>query len=531
MTASRMIRMSRAAAITALALGGAVAAVAAQGPGGFGGVQPERQLVAQFDKDGDKRLNAAERKAAREYLESQGGGRRGGRGFGPMGANSGPSQPGPRVSRTSVRTYPASVPFYDFGTLRTLFLDFENGDWEKELMAFKGTDIQVPATLVVDGVTYKDVGIKFRGSSSFFMVPEGEKHSMDVALDAWNKKQNIGGFRSLNLLNSNEDPSFLRGVLYLRAAREYVPAANANLVRVVINGENWGVYPNVEQVNKEMTADRFKVEGGSRWKVQGSPNARGGLEYFGEDVAQYKRVFDLKTKEDPKAWAALIHLTRVLNETPANQLATALSPILDIDNVLRFLALDNTLVNNDGYWVRSSDYNIYLDPKGVFHLMPHDINEAFAPGGGGPGGPGGPGGRRGFGPPPGGPGGPVGPGGFAGPGGGGGRGGRGGFMMGGDALTDPLIGLDDPTKPLRSKLLAVPELRASYLSYCKAIATKWLDWQTLGPLVTQAHEMIAADVRADTRKLETTEAFEASTADLKAFADKRRAYVLAYQAR
>ena len=33
------------------------------GPGGFGG---ERQLVAKFDKNGDKRLDAAERKAARD---------------------------------------------------------------------------------------------------------------------------------------------------------------------------------------------------------------------------------------------------------------------------------------------------------------------------------------------------------------------------------------------------------------------------------------------------------------------------------
>lgn len=31
-------------------------------------MQPEIQLVKQFDKDGDKRLNAAERKAARQYL-------------------------------------------------------------------------------------------------------------------------------------------------------------------------------------------------------------------------------------------------------------------------------------------------------------------------------------------------------------------------------------------------------------------------------------------------------------------------------
>ena len=50
------------------------------GPGGFPGGE-ERKLVKQFDKDGDKWLNQAERKAAREFLASEpsrGFGRRGG---------------------------------------------------------------------------------------------------------------------------------------------------------------------------------------------------------------------------------------------------------------------------------------------------------------------------------------------------------------------------------------------------------------------------------------------------------------------
>jgi hypothetical protein len=100
-------------------------------------------------------------------------------------------------------------------------------------------------------------------------------------------------------------------------------------------------------------------------------------------------------------------------------------------------------------------------------------------------------------------------------------------MMGGSATLDPLIGLDDATKPLRSKLLAVPALRAKYLTYCRQIATKWLDWKTLGPIVTQAQAMIAADVKGDTRKLSTNEEFEASAEALRAFAEQRRAVVLA----
>jgi len=370
--------------------------------GPMGGAQPEQQLVARFDKDGDKRLNAAERQAALAFVESQGGGRGPGRRGMPFGGAANAPIAGPKVNPASVKVYPSSVPFYDLATLRTLFFDFSDPNWEKELMAFKDTDIEVPATMSVDNQTYTGVGLSFRGMSSFMMVPEGEKHSINVSVDFTNAKQALGGYRSLNLLNSHEDPSFLRSILFLKTARAYLPAAEANLVRVVINGESWGVYPNVEQENKDFIARWFKAEGGTRWKVPGSPGARGGLEYSGDDASAYKRVFEIKTKDDPKAWAALIQLTKVLNQTPSDRLEAALAPVLDVDGALRFLALDNTLVNNDGYWVRASDYNIYLDPKGVFHVYPHDTNETYAPSGGGRGGFGGPppdrGGPGGFGP-------------------------------------------------------------------------------------------------------------------------------------
>src|SRR5215510_10093419 len=125
----------------------------AQGPFFEGG---DRPLLAQFDKDGDKKLNAAERKAALDYL----GRTRGRRAF----ARGVAGQPQAKISPASVRSFPATVPFYDPATLRTLFFAFEDANWEAELMAFKGTDIEVPATLVVDGKTYKDVGVQFRGS-------------------------------------------------------------------------------------------------------------------------------------------------------------------------------------------------------------------------------------------------------------------------------------------------------------------------------------------------------------------------------
>ena len=68
--------------------------------------------------------------------------------------------------------------------------------------------------------------------------------------------------------------------------------------------------------------------------------------------------------------------------------------MLDVDGALKFLAVEVALVNTDGFWTRASDYSIYQDEKGVFHVIPHDVNEGLGAEEGGRG-------RRGFGPPPG----------------------------------------------------------------------------------------------------------------------------------
>ena len=117
---------------------------------------------------------------------------------------------------------------------------------------------------------------------------------------------------------------------------------------------------------------------------------------------------------------------------------------------------------------------------------------------------------------------------------------------------DPLVAAQDEGKPLLSKLLAVPSLRTKYLGYVREIANQWLDWEKLGPLARQYHALIEAEVHADTRKLDSNEAFDQSleaapaaapAADagepgfgpgrgprlsLKAFAEQRRAFLLAH---
>ena len=85
--------------------------------------------------------------------------------------------------------------------------------------------------------------------------------------------------------------------------------------------------------------------------------------------------------------------------------------------------------------------------------------------------------------------------------------------------------------PLRSKLLAVPELKAKYLANLKSIAANDLSAETFGTVVAKLSDVIAAEVKKDSRKLTTNSAFEAATKKgsdgaLNKFAAERSKYLL-----
>jgi Ca2+-binding EF-hand superfamily protein len=643
----------------------------AQFPGGPGGPMRQKlKVVERFDKDGDKRLDATERKAAREYVRAERtrNPRRGGPRFRFNNDDEDSPKAGRKISPEDVKGFP-KADLYDPDIVRTLFLEFEDPDWEQELAEFKNTDVEVPAKLTVDGKVYPDVGVHFRGMSSFSMVGEGHKRSLNLSFDFVHNDQRLLSARTLNLLNSHDDPTFLRTVLYSHIARQYIPAPKANFVQVVINGEDWGIYVNAEQFNKDFARDRFGETKGARWKVPGSPGGRGGLEYLGPDASSYEGIYQLSSKEDPKAWKDLARLCRVLNETPAESLEKELSLLLDIDGALKFLALENVFINDDGYWIRTSDYSIYEDTKGQFHIIPHDTNETFSR----PGGPAfGGGGMMRINPPPTAmlatrmladadrngddtltrtefsslariwftrldrnqqgrineqefmdrfdgitgrnprgpnrdfPGGGAPPppfneviapdlfkaldsnkdgvitigdlqatfdrwfrkwdtdhngtldeeelraglGSEIGPPNPPFQGNRQNFGPGRTRVRvdgvklDPLAGADDPKKPLISKLLAVPKLRARYLEIVRELTEKWLDWKQIGPIAEKYQALISKEVEADTRKLASTADFHKSltedipgrgggpggrgTIGLKSFIDQRGAYLREY---
>ncbi len=485
-----------------------ISAADRQGPGGGGPGRgragraqgpsrgSELVLVPKFDLDGNGRLLGEERKLARRQARKERGKNDE---LAPSRSRQGEAKRG--LSPRDAREYPG-VPLYDTSTVRTFFIELPQDDWESELADFYRTDVLVPGQLTVDGDTFPDVGVSFRGNSSFFTVDEGKKRSINLVLDFADKKQNLGGYRTLNLLNAHTDPSFLREVAFNHVARHYIPAPKANFVRVVINGEDWGVYVNSQQMNKDFTAEWFGSRQGVRWKIRAGSGARA-LNYNGDDVDAYKDLYEAKSNETDRAWADLIRVCRDLGTIPVDELDSRLDRILDLDRALWFLAMDNVLIDKDGYYTRGSDYMIYQEPEfGRFHLLPYDSNETFRyPSGGGPGG-----------------GAPI--------------------QVEGVALS-PFAGDENENRPLLNRLMANTRIRARYLAHVKTIVDEWFETDRLVEAFDSFHSLIADLVVVDNRKLYSSEDFlnnlssdigegRRATPGLKAFVAARRDFFRAF---
>ena len=458
-------------------------------PGGFGGGIPPRppeKLVKQFDTDEDGKLTGAERQAA---LETRGGGS-------VTLLDEGALRDGVQSDvQASLAAVPEDSPsLYDSQTLRTLYLRFHHEDWSEQMSAFYRTDIEVPAELIVDGKVYPGVGVHFRGTSSYFTV-RSDKKSFNIAVDYGEDGQRLYGYKTLNLLNGHVDGSFLREVLYNRISRDYIPAMKTNFVKLVINGENWGVYINLQQYNKDFLAEWFGTKEGIRWKV--GPGRGGALTYAGEDPTTYQETYQLKTNDVEEPWTGLIALSKMLDETTSDaELRERLPSKLNIDQVLWQLAVSNVFMDDDGYIHKGGDYTIYQDVNGRFHLVPHDNNESFRFGREGRGGPGG--------------------------------GGPGGWSWGDleNGMVSPVTHEGSATRPLINRLLSNPEWRARYLAHVRTVVDEWLDWEVLGPIVNEYQALIDTEVQQDDKKLYSYQDFTTRTpADLKRFVTERRKYL------
>ena len=92
--------------------------------------------------------------------------------------------------------------------------------------------------------------------------------------------------------------------------------------------------------------------------------------------SDYLTSVGLKTNEDTPDHSRLYDLLEVLNSDPGEASTHDLEKVLDVDEVLRFLAVSVVLVHLDNYIGMGHNYYLYED-GGRFSIIPWDLNMTF----------------------------------------------------------------------------------------------------------------------------------------------------------
>ncbi|MBL8742355.1 MAG: CotH kinase family protein, partial [Myxococcales bacterium] len=116
--------------------------------------------------------------------------------------------------------------------------------------------VRVPATIVYDGETIEQAGLRKKGQST--LQPLDQKPSFSVKLDDTVAGQDIDGIERFALNNTVMDATYTSEPLsYLLYQRGGVPAPRTAHAVVTFNGEVKGIYVVVEAINKQFLEEHY----------------------------------------------------------------------------------------------------------------------------------------------------------------------------------------------------------------------------------------------------------------------------------
>jgi spore coat protein CotH len=306
----------------------------------------------------------------------------------------------PARSVVSTRGRPAEV----FGLMKvwSMHLTISPGDWAKMAPTRDGFargrpapvkegrkprrgfgyDFEyVKADLEIDGARLKDVGVRFKGNSTYALSSRVLKRPFKIDLDRFVEGQTFKGVKKFVLNNNVVDRPATREALAYALYREagvQAPRTAYVQLRLTIPGkyknEVVGLYTLIEAVDRSFLKDRF----GSARGLLLKPERVGPLDYLGEKWPEYEKRYRPKRKSDPKARQRLIDLTRLVQQADDARLRKEIGGLLDVDRFLRYLAATVLMSSLDNFIGFAHNYYLYLDPKtNRFVILPWDLDHSF----------------------------------------------------------------------------------------------------------------------------------------------------------
>jgi len=359
-------------------------------------------------------------------------------------------------------------------------IEMQDADWE--WIIENATDEEYRGgNITINGETFYNVGIRPKGNSSLREVANDnttDRYSFKIKFDKYVDGQTYYGLDELVINNMMSDATYMKEYLsYDLFEKMDIVTPLYSFANININDEPWGLYLAVESTDESYLKRNFGTEYGNLYKPE-SPGSS--LEWIDEDHSSYQGIKDnALTKVTDEDFDNVIELINSLNN------GSDVDKYLDVDEVLRYFAVNTLLVNLDSY-AGSFNHNYLLyEENGFFSILPWDLNMSFA-----------------------------------------------GFQMN-DAQKAIDFSIDTPYSgnaedyPLISKLLEIPEYKEIYERYLEEATMLYFDSGLFQVTIDKLDSLISEYVENDATAFYSYEEYAESLPVLKEFGELRAKSIIA----
>ena len=235
----------------------------------------------------------------------------------------------------------------------------------------------VDATVVVDGESFEHVGVRLKGSGSFQDL--SGKAAFKIDFNIFDPEQSFHGKGKLTLNNMTHDETQVHEVVaYAAFAAAGLPASRVGYAWVTVNEVVYGLYSNVETVDRDYLERNFGSRAGNLYEG-GYPLYPSSWDHADFTTAEVGH-FQLESGTDVTA----DDLRAVVTALSSANLEPDLAALLDLDQYARFQIMESWSGQWDGYAFASNNFRVHVDHggSGKLQMVPTGLDYCFTSYGG-----------------------------------------------------------------------------------------------------------------------------------------------------
>ncbi|MCS5502830.1 CotH kinase family protein [Lysinibacillus sp. A4] len=248
-------------------------------------------------------------------------------------------------------------------------IEIAEEDWADMLENASAEELK-QADITVNGKKVENVAIRTKGNLSLRSVvnSDSDRYSLKIDFDYYDDTQSLYGLKKLNLNNNYSDATLMREYISYELMEQMgLPTPAHSYMYVTVNGEERGLFLGVEAVDETFLANNYGSNDGFLFKPDGTGSD---LKYISDDIEDYTGI-GLKTNEGTINQSKLVEMLDAINN------GGDIEKYIDVDEMLRYFAVNTALVNLDSYQ-GNMKHNYYLyEQNGVFSIIPWDYNMSF----------------------------------------------------------------------------------------------------------------------------------------------------------